>query len=102
MSHPSNALIHESSPYLQQHAYNPVDWKPWNEETLQLALTEDKPIIISIGYSSCHWCHVMEKQSFEDTEVAEWMNKHFVCIKVDREERPDLDQIYMDAVQAMN
>lgn len=102
MSHPSNALIHESSPYLQQHAYNPVDWKPWNEETLQLAITEDKPIIISIGYSSCHWCHVMEKQSFEDVEVAEWMNKHFICIKVDREERPDLDQIYMDAVQAMN
>ncbi|MBC7485155.1 MAG: thioredoxin domain-containing protein [Cytophagaceae bacterium] len=102
MSHPSNALIHESSPYLQQHAYNPVDWKPWNDETLQLAINEDKPIIISIGYSSCHWCHVMEKQSFEDTEVAESMNKHFICIKVDREERPDLDQIYMDAVQAMN
>ena len=102
MSHTSNALIHESSPYLQQHAYNPVDWKPWNDETLQLALTEDKPIIISIGYSSCHWCHVMEKQSFESIEVAEWMNKHFICIKVDREERPDLDQIYMDAVQAMN
>jgi uncharacterized protein YyaL (SSP411 family) len=100
--HISNALIHESSPYLQQHAYNPVDWKPWNDATLQLALEEDKPIIISIGYSSCHWCHVMEKQSFEDPEVAEWMNKHFICIKVDREERPDLDQIYMDAVQAMN
>ena len=102
MSHPSNALIHESSPYLQQHAHNPVDWKPWNEESLQLAVTQDKPIIVSIGYSSCHWCHVMEKQSFEDTEVAEWMNTHFICIKVDREERPDLDQIYMDAVQAMN
>ncbi|MDB5272753.1 MAG: hypothetical protein JWO58_1120 [Chitinophagaceae bacterium] len=102
MSHPTNALIHESSPYLQQHAYNPVNWRPWNEETLQLALKEDKPIIISIGYSSCHWCHVMEKQSFEDAEVAEWMNKHFINIKVDREERPDLDQIYMDAVQAMN
>lgn len=96
-----NQLIHESSPYLLQHAYNPVKWYPWNEETLQLAKNEDKPILVSIGYSSCHWCHVMEHESFENAEIAAVMNEHFICIKVDREERPDVDQIYMDAVQLM-
>lgn len=96
-----NRLIHESSPYLLQHAYNPVDWHPWGEEALQKARTEDKPIIVSIGYSACHWCHVMERESFEREEIARMMNAHFVCIKVDREERPDVDAIYMDAVQAM-
>lgn len=98
----ANALIHESSPYLLQHAYNPVDWHPWNDSTLELAKRENKPLLISIGYSACHWCHVMEKESFEDTSVANLMNEYFVCIKVDREERPDIDQIYMDAVQVMN
>lgn len=100
--HKANALLQETSPYLLQHAYNPVEWMAWNDETLSLALKEDKPILLSIGYSSCHWCHVMEHQSFEDQEVADLMNKHFINIKVDREERPDIDQIYMDAVQAMN
>ncbi len=97
-----NALLQETSPYLLQHAYNPVQWMAWNDETLALAIKEDKPILLSIGYSSCHWCHVMEHQSFEDSEVAELMNKSFINIKVDREERPDIDQVYMDAVQAMN
>ena len=96
-----NALIHESSPYLQQHAYNPVDWQPWSDEILEKAQKENKPLIISIGYSACHWCHVMEHESFEDMETAELMNQHFICIKVDREERPDIDQIYMSAVQLM-
>ncbi|MFC2124996.1 thioredoxin domain-containing protein [Bacteroidota bacterium] len=96
-----NHLIHETSPYLLQHAYNPVDWYPWDDEALSRAMTGDKMIILSIGYSSCHWCHVMEKESFEDKEIAGYMNEHFVCIKVDREERPDIDHIYMDAVQAM-
>jgi len=96
-----NKLINESSPYLLQHAYNPVDWYPWGEEALNKAKKEDKPILISIGYSSCHWCHVMEKESFENDTIAKIMNDHFVCIKVDREERPDIDQVYMDAVQAM-
>ena len=96
-----NELIHETSPYLLQHAYNPVDWKPWNEETLAIAMKENKPLLISIGYSACHWCHVMEHESFEDAEVAAIMNKDFICIKVDREERPDVDQVYMDAVQMM-
>lgn len=98
----SNDLIHESSPYLLQHAYNPVDWKAWSKETLALAREQNKPLLISIGYSACHWCHVMEKESFEDEALAAVMNKHFVCIKVDREERPDLDQLYMAAVQAMS
>ncbi len=98
----ANALIHESSPYLLQHAYNPVDWHPWNDETLELAKKENKPLIISIGYSACHWCHVMEKESFEDSTVASLMNENFICIKVDREERPDIDQIYMNAVQLMS
>ena len=97
----ANRLINSTSPYLLQHAYNPVDWYPWGEEALERAKEEDKPIIVSIGYSSCHWCHVMEKESFENDSIARLMNEHFVCIKVDREERPDVDQIYMDAVQAM-
>lgn len=96
-----NRLSQESSPYLLQHAYNPVDWYPWGEEALQKAQAEDKPVLVSIGYASCHWCHVMEQQSFENEEVAAVMNKYFVCIKVDREERPDVDAIYMDALHAM-
>jgi len=97
----TNQLIHESSPYLLQHAHNPVNWYPWGEEALEKARRENKNIIISIGYAACHWCHVMEHESFEDEEVAEYMNKHFVAIKVDREERPDIDQIYMTAVQLL-
>ena len=96
-----NRLIHETSPYLQQHAHNPVDWYPWGEEALTKARTENKPILVSIGYSACHWCHVMERESFEKEQVAAVMNADFVCIKVDREERPDVDAIYMDALQAM-
>lgn len=95
----TNALINESSPYLLQHAHNPVNWYAWNSKTLELAKKENKPILISIGYSSCHWCHVMEHQSFENKEVAKIMNDNFICIKVDREEHPDVDQIYMNAVQ---
>ncbi len=94
-----NRLIHEQSPYLRQHAYNPVDWYPWGEEALKRAKKENKPILLSIGYSACHWCHVMERESFENEAIARLMNDNFVPIKVDREERPDLDQIYMDAVQ---
>lgn len=97
----SNSLIHESSPYLLQHAHNPVDWYAWGEVALQKAKNENKALLISIGYSACHWCHVMEEESFMDREVAEIMNSHFVCIKVDREERPDIDQIYMTAAQIM-
>ena len=97
----TNQLIHSSSPYLLQHAHNPVDWHFWSDETLQKAKDLNKPILVSIGYSSCHWCHVMEKESFENEEVAKLMNEHFINIKIDREERPDLDIIYMDAVQAM-
>ena len=97
----TNDLINSTSPYLLQHAHNPVNWQEWNEETLAQAKKEDKPILVSIGYSSCHWCHVMEKESFEDTAVAKIMNEYFVNIKVDREERPDVDQVYMDAVHAM-
>ena len=96
-----NRLINETSPYLLQHANNPVDWYAWGEEALQKALAEDKPIMLSIGYSACHWCHVMERESFEDPEIAGIMNEHFVNIKVDREERPDLDSVYMNAVQAL-
>ncbi|WMX14664.1 thioredoxin domain-containing protein [Aureispira sp. CCB-E] len=95
----TNKLIHETSPYLQQHAYNPVDWHPWGEEALAKAKAEDKPILVSIGYSTCHWCHVMERESFENEAVADFMNEHFINIKVDREERPDVDAIYMEAVQ---
>jgi uncharacterized protein YyaL (SSP411 family) len=97
----SNRLARESSPYLLQHANNPVDWYPWGEEALAKAIAEDKPIFLSIGYSACHWCHVMEHESFEDEQTAAVMNEHFVNIKVDREERPDLDSIYMEAVVAM-
>jgi len=97
----TNSLINETSPYLLQHAHNPVNWYAWNDETLELAKKENKLILISIGYSSCHWCHVMEHESFEDEEVAKIMNEHFINIKVDREERPDIDQIYMNAVQLM-
>jgi uncharacterized protein YyaL (SSP411 family) len=96
-----NSLIHASSPYLLQHAHNPVNWYEWGEEALQKATAENKLILVSIGYSACHWCHVMERESFENHEVAEVMNRHFVCIKVDREERPDIDQIYMLAIQLM-
>ncbi|MGB0910665.1 MAG: thioredoxin domain-containing protein, partial [Nitrospirales bacterium] len=98
----ANQLIHETSPYLLQHAYNPVDWYPWNHEALTRAKHENKPILLSIGYSACHWCHVMEHESFENNEIASLMNAHFINIKVDREERPDLDEIYMQATVAMN
>jgi uncharacterized protein YyaL (SSP411 family) len=97
----TNRLVHESSPYLQQHAHNPVDWYPWGDEALEKAKREDKPILVSIGYAACHWCHVMERESFENEETARLMNGSFVNIKIDREERPDIDHIYMDAVQAM-
>ena len=96
-----NRLANETSPYLLQHAENPVNWYPWGEEALERARAEDKPILLSIGYAACHWCHVMERESFEDERTASVMNQHFVSIKVDREERPDLDAIYMEAVQAM-
>ncbi len=97
----TNRLAGELSPYLLQHAHNPVDWYPWGQEALQKAINENKPILVSIGYAACHWCHVMEKESFEDEDTAALMNEHFICIKIDREERPDLDHIYMDALQAM-
>ena len=97
----TNNLVKETSPYLLQHAHNPVDWHAWNDETLAKAKKENKLLLISIGYSACHWCHVMEHESFEDEAVAKLMNEHFICIKIDREERPDIDQIYMNAVQLM-
>src|SRR5215213_2622976 len=97
----TNLLAEETSPYLLQHKDNPVDWRPWGDETLELARAEDRPLLVSIGYSSCHWCHVMERESFEDPETAEFMNEHFVAVKVDREERPDVDAIYMEAIQGM-
>ena len=97
----SNRLAAESSAYLRQHAENPVDWYPWGEEALAKARAEDKPILLSVGYSACHWCHVMAHESFEDPAVAEVMNRHYVNIKVDREERPDLDQIYQTAHQML-
>src|ERR1041385_7557093 len=97
----TNKLSNSTSPYLLQHAHNPVDWNPWGDEALRKASAEDKPILLSIGYSACHWCHVMERESFENEEIARLMNENFVNIKVDREERPDLDQIYMNAVQMM-
>src|ERR1044071_8091350 len=96
-----NRLSEETSPYLLQHANNPVDWYPWGPEAFEKARAEDKPILLSIGYSACHWCHVMAHESFESEEIARVMNEHFVNVKVDREERPDLDQIYMNAVQMM-
>src|SRR5437899_4406808 len=97
----THRLAQETSPYLRQHAHNPVDWYPWGDEALRRAKDLDRPIFLSIGYSACHWCHVMEHESFEDPEVADILNRHFVSIKVDREERPDLDQIYMTAVQML-
>ncbi|MEN8188035.1 MAG: thioredoxin domain-containing protein [Bacteroidota bacterium] len=97
----TNNLIHETSPYLLQHAHNPVNWHAWNDETLEIAKKEKKLLLISIGYAACHWCHVMERESFEDSTVAKIMNKHFINIKVDREERPDVDQIYMNAIQLL-
>jgi uncharacterized protein YyaL (SSP411 family) len=97
-----NRLIHEQSPYLLQHANNPVDWYPWGDEAFEHARAGNKPLIVSIGYAACHWCHVMEHESFEDPETAAYMNEHFVCIKVDREEHPDVDALYMDAVQAIS
>lgn len=97
----TNHLIHETSPYLLQHAHNPVNWYPWGEQSLKIAQQENKPILVSIGYAACHWCHVMEKESFEDERTAAIMNEHFINIKIDREERPDLDHIYMNAVQTM-
>ena len=97
-----NRLADETSPYLRQHAENPVDWYPWGDEALGRARREDKPIFLSIGYSACHWCHVMERESFEDPRIAGYLNEHFISIKVDREERPDLDEIYMSAVQLMS
>ncbi|MCB0221646.1 MAG: thioredoxin domain-containing protein, partial [Chrysiogenetes bacterium] len=96
-----NRLIDSTSPYLLQHAYNPVDWYPWGDEAFEKAEREHKPVFLSIGYSSCHWCHVMEHESFEDEQVAALLNERYVAIKVDREERPDLDEIYMTAVQLM-
>src|SRR6187455_3405510 len=96
-----NHLSRETSPYLLQHQNNPVDWYPWGPEALQRSKSEQKPIFLSIGYSACHWCHVMEHESFENQGIADYLNEHFVSIKVDREERPDLDQIYMNAVQLM-
>jgi len=96
-----NRLALEKSPYLLQHAHNPVDWYPWGSEAFEKAKREDKPIFLSSGYSTCHWCHVMEKESYEDEEVAELMNKVFISIKIDREERPDIDGIYMNVCQAM-
>ena len=97
----ANRLIHETSPYLKQHAHNPVDWHPWGDEAFAKAKIEDKPILLSVGYSACHWCHVMERESFEDEDTAQVMNAYFISVKVDREERPDIDQIYQSAVQAM-
>ena len=112
MSHPTNQnqghssnepnrLIHTNSPYLQQHAYNPVDWQPWCDEAWQEAKSKNKLVLVSIGYSTCHWCHVMAHESFEDPGVAALMNEHFVCVKVDREERPDVDSVYMEVTQAL-
>src|SRR5436190_21783575 len=97
----TNRLIHETSPYLLQHAHNPVDWYSWSTEALQKAKDENKVILVSIGYSACHWCHVMERESFENENTAKLMNENFINIKIDREERPDIDHIYMDAVQAI-
>ncbi len=97
-----NNLKGQSSPYLLQHLHNPVDWHPWGEKALEKARRENKPLLVSIGYSACHWCHVMERESFMDEEVAYLMNTHFVCIKVDREERPDIDHLYMNAVQMVS
>ena len=99
---PANRLARETSPYLLLHAHNPVDWYPWGPEAFARAKAENKPIFLSVGYSSCYWCHVMERESFMDAEIARFLNEHFVCIKVDREERPDVDQVYMTALQAFS
>jgi hypothetical protein len=101
MTRTTNRLINEKSPYLLQHAHNPVDWYPWSEEAFNKAVNEDKPVFLSIGYSTCHWCHVMEKESFEDPEVAAQMNDTFISIKVDREERPDIDGVYISVCQML-
>src|SRR5260370_25020137 len=101
MSGRTNRLASEVSPYLQQHARNPVDWYPWGQDALARSSAEDRPILLSVGYTACHWCHVMERECFEDETIAKLMNELFVCIKVDREERPDLDQIYQLVVQLM-
>src|SRR4051794_794618 len=98
----TNRLAKETSPYLLQHSHNPVDWFPWGDEALAKAKQEKKLIFLSIGYSSCHWCHVMERESFEDAEIARFVNEHFICIKIDREERPDIDAVYMTALQVYN
>ena len=97
----TNRLLLESSPYLRQHAHNPVDWYPWGDEAFETARRLGRPVLLSIGYSTCHWCHVMEEESFEDEEIARVINERYVAIKVDREERPDVDAIYMDAVQRL-
>src|SRR5207302_115130 len=97
----TNRLAHETSPYLLQHAHNPVDWYPWGPEAFEEARAQDKPIFLSVGYSTCYWCHVMERQSFESESIAAEMNRRFINIKVDREERPDVDQLYMTAVQVL-
>ena len=94
----TNRLIDQKSPYLLQHAHNPVDWFPWSQEAFDKARKEQKLILVSIGYATCHWCHVMERESFEDRETADYLNSNFVAIKVDREERPDIDQVFMDAL----
>src|SRR5699024_2068341 len=96
-----NRLMVEKSPYLLQHAHNPVDWYPWGKEAFEIAEHENKPIFLSIGYSTCHWCHVMARESFEDEEVAKVLNEHYISIKVDREERPDIDSVYMKVCQMM-
>ncbi len=98
----TNKLAHESSPYLLQHAHNPVNWYPWGPEAFEKAKKEGKLVFISIGYSSCHWCHVMEKESFANEDVAKLMNDWFICIKIDREERPDIDRIYMTALETLS
>ncbi|MBA4076377.1 MAG: thioredoxin domain-containing protein, partial [Cyanobacteria bacterium PR.023] len=98
----ANRLIGQSSPYLKAHAHDPVDWYPWGQEAFAKAKSENKPILLSIGYSACHWCHVMHQESFQDKATAELMNQEFVCIKVDREERPDIDETYMPAVQLIS
>ena len=97
----TNRLIEQSSPYLLQHAHNPVNWYAWSDEAFERARRENKPIFLSVGYSTCHWCHVMERESFEDEEIAAFLNQHFIAIKVDREERPDIDSVYMTAVNIL-
>ncbi len=97
----TNRLVDEASPYLVQHAHNPVDWYPWGAEAFEKARAENKPVFLSIGYSTCHWCHVMETESFDNEVIAEYLNEHFVSIKLDREQRPDLDDVYMTVTQAM-